>query len=198
MSQQTNACRRRLTWKPLVPVWIVRSNGCLAVLEHFNSMWTRHDDGQAWWDAQTLLWSRNNNIQVPLVKANLFWSNRAHAIHNHQRLGRSGLYDLSNTLDVWQDTRPIQKSWGPMVISRQLLSNVRGVDMGHSDHLVLLLRNSLLDFFIWRTVAERSAQVGDLGAICFQATYIQLVSSSSLTAFSCPKNTYHSAKWSPK
>jgi hypothetical protein len=101
---QRSTLKGILTRQPLVPVRVVGSNRGLASLKDLQSMLADNNDAKTRGDTQSLLGGGNNDIDVPLIESDLFRTNGANTINNNESLWRKGLDDLSNTLDVRQDT----------------------------------------------------------------------------------------------
>lgn len=107
-------------------------------------------DGETSRGTDSLLASSDETIKFPVVKGELLYGDTAHTVGNDERLGRDLLDDVRETLEVKDNTG-------------------RGINVGGSNQLVLLLGQSLLNLFERRTATNGTIELGDVGAILGQA-----------------------------
>ena len=109
-----------------------------------------HDDAETGRAADGLLGGSDDGIEIPLVEGDLLRAHGADTINDHEGLGADAADQLGHTLDVGEDTSG-------------------GVDVGQCDELVGLLLQGLLDLLEGGTLADGGGEVGDVGAVGFEA-----------------------------
>lgn len=93
-----------LTGQPLLPVGVVSNNRGLSSLEDVDSQLRGQDNRKTRRDTQTLLGTRNNDIQLPFIETDFFGTDRADTINNNQSFRRDGLDGLGDSLNIRQNT----------------------------------------------------------------------------------------------
>lgn len=130
---------------------VVGSRGGGARAETVDGARGAHDDTETGWAADGLLAGSHNDIEVPLVKSDLFAADTAHTVHDDKSLWAHAAHELRHTLDVAEDTG-------------------RGVDVGEGEELVGLLLESLFDLLERGTVPDGCLDLGGVGAVGLQAS----------------------------
>ena len=128
----------------------VGSGGSLAVLEGLDRLSAEHGDGETGRAANSLLAGGDNTIELPLIESNLLAGDTAHTVNNDEGLRGDSVHEGGQLLQLAENTS-------------------RGVDVSDGDHLVLLLRQRLLDLGKLGALANGGLELRDVGAVDLEA-----------------------------
>lgn len=123
----------------------------LTVTEAVDGAGRGHDDAETWRAADGLLAGGQHNVDVPGIECNLLAADGADTVDNNEGVGADAADELSDALDVAEDTSG-------------------GVNVGDGEELVGLLLEGLLDLLERGAVSDGSLKLGGVGAIGFQAS----------------------------
>ena len=138
------------TWEPVLPRAKVGCGPGLPRLEHFNGAAGNHKDAQTSRASDGLLRGSENDVEFPLVKLDLLAADTADTVHNDQSLWADPVHKLAESLELAQHTG-------------------RGIHVGDSQKLVLLLLERLLDFVELWSLTNGGLELGGLHAVRLQA-----------------------------
>jgi hypothetical protein len=94
--------------------------------------------------------SGEDDIELPVVEANLLTADTAHAVDDEECVGAHLLHKLAQCFELTEHAG-------------------RGIDVCNRDDLVALLLQRLLNLVELRSVADGSLELSDLGAVCLKA-----------------------------
>ncbi len=143
-------CIALLTRSPVLHVGKVGCGGNLAVVGDIDGAAAEERDGQASGGTDGLLAGSDDTVQTPVVESEFLAGDTADTVGNDECVWRDLLDGLNEGLEVEQNTG-------------------RSVDMGGSDELELLLGEGLLNLGGRGDAADRTVELGHLGAVLGQA-----------------------------
>lgn len=137
-------------WEPIPHGSEVGSWWVLAGLESLNGAAREHGDGETSWNSDTLLGGGDNSIKLPVIEENLLRADGADTINNEECLWRDALDQLTESLELREDTSGC-------------------VDVGDGNDLVLLLLERLLNLWQLWAGANWCLELGDICAVDAEA-----------------------------
>lgn len=157
--------------QPPLVVGKVSRDRSLARVEDLERLLRERRDRDARGDRDALLRGADDDVDLPVVHADLFGRDGADTVEDDERVGRDAANRLGDGLGVGEDARRC----GQVLALLDRLSMVNreerltGVDVSKSQDRVLFLLQRRLDLVERRPSADRSANLVDLGTVGLEA-----------------------------
>ena len=157
--------------QPPLVVGKVSRDRSLARVEDLERLLRERRDRDARRDRDSLLRGADDDVDLPVVHADLFGRDGADAVEDDERVGRYAANRLGDGLGVGEDTRRCRQMLALLkslpIIKRE--ARRTGVDVSESQDRVLFFLERGLDLVERRPSADRSADLVDLGAVGLEA-----------------------------